>query len=229
MDDLNIHSEKVEMYLVSLALLAEKGVPCPIPVPRLAEELDIQTVSANQMVRKLEEEGLLTYQPYKGVTLTDEGAELVDLILRNRRLWEVFFVEKLGLSAARADEMACRMEHITEDDVATKLFEYLDQPNLSPTGQPIPTVNQPAPRTKGLPLSSMHPGASGTVANILADPISNAYLQSEGIIPGVLITVLAASSSRTMLVAVGSKNISLSAELSEQIILTVKESPQHAA
>lgn len=228
MDNLNIHSENVEMYLVSLALLAEQGVPCPIPVPRLAEELDIQTVSANQMVRKLEEAGLLTYQPYKGAALTDQGEQIVNLILRNRRLWEVFFVEKLGFSATRADEMACRMEHITEEEVADRLSEFLEHPTLSPTGHPIPNIDEPHPLPKGLPLMGLQPGKSGTILEVRAEPVAATYLHDEGLYAGVELSVLAASSSGSMLVSVGNKNITLSAELVDKITLSIKESPQHA-
>ena len=74
MENYKTHSENAEMYLVSMAILAETGALVPIPIPRLAEEMDVQTVSANQMVRKLDEEGLVTYQPYKGVSFTQPGS-----------------------------------------------------------------------------------------------------------------------------------------------------------
>jgi len=218
------------MYLVSLALLAEQGEPYPISVPRLAEELDIQTVSANQMVRKLADAGLVEYTPYKGVALTDAGEQIVILILRNRRLWEVFFVEKLGFSAARADELACRMEHITEEEVADRLSSYLGHPSASPTGKAIPAAHQSDALLKGLPLSSLQPGKQGTILEIRANADTSAYLQAEGLSPGTVVSVLAAGGSGTMLIGIANKTISLSARVAEKIILTLKETPkQHAA
>ena len=224
MDTLNFHSENVEMYLVNLALLAEKGIPCPIPVPRLAEELEIQTVSANQMVRKLEEAGLVEYQPYKGVSLTLEGEQLVNLILRNRRLWEVFFVKELGFSSTRADELACRMEHITEDEVADRLSSYLDHPTMSPTGKVIPLAHGENALTRGYPLTALQPGKRGVIHQILAEPETSTYLHSEGMVPGVVVKLLAASSSGTFLLNVENKKITLTADIAEKIMLTQTES-----
>jgi Mn-dependent DtxR family transcriptional regulator len=42
----------------------------PVPLSKLAEELDISPVSVNEMCRKLQENGLINYQPYKGASLT---------------------------------------------------------------------------------------------------------------------------------------------------------------
>jgi len=208
------------MYLVSLALLAEKGVPCPIPVPRLAEELEIQTVSANQMVRKLEEAGLVEYQPYKGVSLTPEGEQIVNLILRNRRLWEVFFMKKLGFSATRADELACRMEHITEDEVANRLSSYLEHPAVSPTGKLIPPADLQQPLPTGKPMTALQIGKRGVINEILTDPETVVYLQGEGIIPGAEVMLLAASSSGTYLLGIDNKKVMLTSEITEKIMLT---------
>jgi Mn-dependent DtxR family transcriptional regulator len=41
---------------------------------RVAERLGVTHVSANEMMRKLGEQGLVTHTPYKGVTLTGNGA-----------------------------------------------------------------------------------------------------------------------------------------------------------
>jgi DtxR family Mn-dependent transcriptional regulator len=230
LDTLNIHSENAEMYLVSLALLVEGGHPSPVPLPLLANALEIKAVSANQMVRKLEEEGLVHYQPYKGVTLTEDGEQIVNLILRNRRLWQVFFVEKLGFSAARADELACRMEHITEPEVAARLESYLEHPTTSPTGKAIPPADEKMPLPKGKSLSALLPGKSGEVVSIQVDQATSAYLRSENLTFGTLVTMLAASSSGVLLLGYDGKKISLSAEMAEKIIVTQMEAPkQHAA
>ena len=74
MDDHNTiesMSESVEMYLLRIALLQDEDKPVPISI--LAEELSVSPVSANQMCRKLEERGMVHYEPYRGVTLTLQG------------------------------------------------------------------------------------------------------------------------------------------------------------
>ncbi len=131
-------TEAEEMYLITVARAIEDGVEPPVPVSVIASELDVSVVSVNQMIRKLESVGLVSYLPYKGVALTVEGRDRANVVLRNRRLWAVFLSEHLGLSADRADEVACEMEHVTPEEVAQRLSSFLGEPSIGPGGKPIP-------------------------------------------------------------------------------------------
>lgn len=214
-----MQSENAEMYLVTMALLEESGTPMPIPIPLLAEMMEVQTVSANQMIRKLEEDGLVSYLPYKGVSFTEGGSQLVQTILRHRRLWEVFFVDKLGFSPGRADALACRVEHITEPDVASRLDDLLDHPTTSPTGKRIPSANQPPRDASCVPLADLQPGMEADLYALNVEEVTAAYLMGEQLSPGATISVDAVSSSGTMLVSVGSRKLSLSEEITNQILV----------
>lgn len=120
-------SESSEMYLISIARLIERGVPEPVALSQLAEELSILPVSANEMVHKLEQEGFLEYQPYHGVSLTEAGRRIANRVLRSRRLWESFLIDHLGVPPAEADSLACRFEHVTPGEVVDRLERYLAQ------------------------------------------------------------------------------------------------------
>jgi DtxR family Mn-dependent transcriptional regulator len=223
------HSENAEMYLVSIAMLQETGGPSPIPIPRLAEEMDIQTVSANQMVRKLEEEGLVTYQPYKGVSFTPAGSAAVELILRNRRLWEVFFVQELKFSPVEADALACRMEHITQPEVADRLSEFLGHPTASPSGRRIPDVVQAASPVPGIPLIELQPGQQAEVLAVNLDNAAGAYLRSEGLIPGTTLVLLASSSAGAVLVEYLNRKLTLAADMAARVVVALAEEPKKYA
>jgi DtxR family Mn-dependent transcriptional regulator len=230
MEAKKMQSENAEMYLVSMAILEETGTPTPIPIPRLAEEMDVQTVSANQMVRKLEEEGLVTYQPYKGVSFTKAGKEAVDLILRNRRLWEVFFVSHLNFTPSEADALACRMEHITQPEVAARLSEMLGHPENSPTGRRIPALGEESHLTKGIPLTEVQPGAKVEVLTLNLDEAASAYLRSENLVPGTIVAISAISGSGAILLEVDQKRLSIGSEIAAGIIVShTKEPKQYAA
>jgi len=215
-----MQSENAEMYLVSLALIEETGTQMPIPIPRLAEVLDVQTVSANQMIRKLEEEGLVTYQPYRGVSFTDAGSQIAQSILRNRRLWEVFFVEKLNFTPNEADSLACRMEHITEPLVASRLANYLQNPTTSPSGKHIPDLTSPTPSALGRPLASLQPGEQAEIIEIKVDPATGAYLQSEKLSPGAVVTMHAVGSNGSVLLSIKNHKLALSPEIAAQITIS---------
>lgn len=65
-------SETIETYLAMIAQL-RVATSLPVPMALLASNLGVSHVSANEMCHRLEHKGLLTYQPYKGVTLTAKG------------------------------------------------------------------------------------------------------------------------------------------------------------
>ena len=70
------------MYLITVARAVEEGRRQPIPVTEVTHQLEVSTVSAHQMVKKLAGRGLLVYTPYKGITLTDIGRIVAGRVLR---------------------------------------------------------------------------------------------------------------------------------------------------
>jgi DtxR family Mn-dependent transcriptional regulator len=210
-------SENLEMYLVTIALLEEQGVEIPVGLSRLAEELQVQPVSVNQMVRKLDEEGLVTYQPYKGVVLTEKGKQLTTQIIRHRRLWEVFFVKNLDISPKEADALACRMEHVTTQEIAARLYKFLGEPQVTPGGKAIPHDDQEGSLRHGLILNDLHVGQKAEVAQILAGTAETSFLNSQGFSPGQRIEVIAASSNGDVLVDTGKNKLSLIETLAKKI------------
>jgi len=99
-------SESLEMYLATLMRLRESRHE-PVPLSTLANALSIASVSANEMCRKLQEQGLMVYRPYKGVTLTEEGERRGRAVLRRRGIWTVFLTQKLGIAPECARGRGC--------------------------------------------------------------------------------------------------------------------------
>ncbi len=198
----NSMSESEEMYLVTIARLREIGIESPVPLSRLAEEMQILPVSANQMIRKLAEAGLVAYTPYKGAELTGSGQRRAAQILRQRRLWATFLMEHLGYSVPEADMLACRLEHIFPEESAERLAEYLGRPVLSPDGKPIPEAQSGYLEVVGFPLTQLAAGEQGEIVQIQADEMTRAFLASEGILPGVKLTMLALGSHGASLVRI---------------------------
>jgi len=215
----NSISESIEMYLLRIALLQDNEQP--VPVPRLAQELEVSPVSANEMCRKLTEKHLVTYEPYKGVSLTAEGETAAQRVLRHRRLWEVFFVEKLGINALHAEEMACRFEHVTPDDLAANLADFLGHPTHSPQNQPIPGgVDVFTPPVT--PLAALIAGDAALIVSLPADEATHHFLRQQGLKPGAEVQILAATSQALLLNAAGAQ-LSLTRDVAAQIKVTASE------
>jgi DtxR family Mn-dependent transcriptional regulator len=213
----NISSESEEMYLVKLAQLVEDGHPVPVPLPVLAQALGVQPVSANQMVRRLCDTGLLTYEPYKGVDFTPIGNQLTQKILRFRRLWSVFLAEHLGFSPVEADTLACALEHQTTPDLGDRLARFLDHPQEDPLGKPIPdSVDRPI-RPTGVALSELTVGVAAQVLAIPADGPVHTFLLACGIRSGTPVTVRGRAEQDALLVASETQLVCLAPEIAAQV------------
>lgn len=212
-------SESEEMYLTTIAHLLEEGVEYPIPISDLAQELAIQPVSANQMVHKLAAEGMVTYEPYKGVELTTEGSQAARDALRRRRLWEVFLVEHLDLSPGEAEALACRIEHVTPSKVVDRLDDFLGRPAQSPQGLAIPKAASIATRFGKQPLAEVPMGQARAIQEINAEGNVRAFLEGAGLWPGVIICPADVLESGGMIVQYGNKEIKLPAEVVDAIVV----------
>ena len=158
----------VEEYLEAIYRLG--GQDTPVPLAALAKRLDISVVSANEMVRRLQEQALLQYTPYRGVLLQQDGLCEALAILRRHRLWERFLTDKLGFSWDTVHEEACRLEHAASDRVTERLAEWLGDPEQCPHGHPVP---QPGcvlePKSDAVRLSDLQVGQGGTVAYVASE------------------------------------------------------------
>ncbi|MER2599077.1 MAG: metal-dependent transcriptional regulator [Caldilineales bacterium] len=208
-------SESVEMYLLRVALLQEDDRP--VPISALAEEMTVSPVSANQMCRKLEERGLVHYEPYKGVTLTLNGEALAMRVLRKRRLWEVLLADKLGLDPAQAEDIACRFEHVTPDWLGERLADFLGNPTYSPQQEPIPPSIGVAVRRPRLMLAALGLNQPAQVGRVLAEDATREFLRSHGLQPGASVRVLALADAGALLVESNGDRLMIGAELAQQI------------
>ncbi len=209
-------SESEQMYLVTLAQL-ETGER-PVPLSALAQALGVQPVSVNQMVRKLAENGLLTYEPYHGVSLSPRGAAQARRVLRARRLWAVFLAGHLGYAPREADALACALEHDTPPELAARLDEYLERPGRDPLGNPIPETGNAPRKITGQPLPAFGAGAILQVCALPPEAESRAFLLEHGLVPGAQIRLLAVHSSGDVLLQYAGNTLALAAPLSTAVL-----------
>ena len=206
------------MYLVSMARLAKVADECPIPVSQVAELLGVTSISANQMIHNLEEMGLVSYTPYKGVEFTEEGWQSAANILKNRRLWEVFLVEKLQYDPQEAETLACRLEHAISDETGQRLAEFLEWPSISPQGKPIPQSDPVGVLQSGSTLNDIAANTIGVVVAIKAEDEVRQYLDKSGIFVGSEVSVLASQENGPSLIRTETgKTLNIAPEISNSI------------
>ncbi|MCF7930440.1 MAG: metal-dependent transcriptional regulator [Acholeplasmataceae bacterium] len=118
-------------------LTIEKKQPL-IKTNELSDRFGYTDQSVNEMVKRLEAKHLVTFIPYKGLSLTNKGKQIAIRMIRSHRIWEVFLTEKLGFSWETVHEDAEMLEHATSERLVEKLYEYLDRPKYCQHGNPIP-------------------------------------------------------------------------------------------
>ena len=131
-----MNSLTVENYLKALFNLSnEKG---EVNVNDLSKHLDIKMPTVNSMMKKLLEQGLVHYESYKPVKLTDIGRKEAALVIRKHRLTEIFLVEKMGFGWEEVHDIAEQVEHVRSVAFFDKMDKLLGNPKFDPHGAPIP-------------------------------------------------------------------------------------------
>jgi DtxR family transcriptional regulator, Mn-dependent transcriptional regulator len=221
---LNNTTESEQMYLVSIALLGEAHGEFPIHISQLAETLQITPISTNQGIHHLEQMGLVSYIPYRGVALTDEGWQIANKILRSRRLWEVFLVEHLHYDPETAEALACDLEHSIPSESADRLAAFLGWPQDSPQGKPIPRFSSQTDLEAGMYLDDLPVGATAWVTSVQAGETERAFLREAGLRLGTQVAVLGVQSEAAFLLRInGEHALCLSAELAQKISVTLRQ------
>jgi DtxR family transcriptional regulator, Mn-dependent transcriptional regulator len=137
MDKPGIYTFSEENYLKAIFYLSEHK-DTGVSTSDISGRLNTKASSVTDMVQKLSDKGLLTYEKYQGVHLTETGREVATRIIRKHRLWEVFLVEKLSFKWDEVHEMAEQLEHIQSKELTERLDAFLGYPQYDPHGDPIP-------------------------------------------------------------------------------------------
>jgi Mn-dependent DtxR family transcriptional regulator len=113
-----------DQYLKTIYLVQqiEDG---PASTGAIAEGVDVSPASANEMIGKLEEQGLCSHEKYKGVDLTDEGIRRAREALSNYCIIERFLLEVLDVEEYR--EEARQLEPVIDGTVAERLDTIIDR------------------------------------------------------------------------------------------------------
>jgi DtxR family Mn-dependent transcriptional regulator len=198
-----------------LSLVSHKGVN----TNAIAGMLDTKASSVTDMLKKLAEKDLVSYQKYQGVTLTENGLRSAKMIVRKHRLWEVFLLEKLGFSWDEVHDIAEELEHIKSDNLINKLDEFLGFPAFDPHGDPIPDGNGVIKKVNKLLLSEAELNVKYQCVGV-KDSSSEflKYLDKQKIALGSTFLVKERESfDDTLLVEVNSKQITISNKIANNL------------
>src|SRR6478736_9042312 len=139
--------DTTEMYLKTIFELDEEGIT-PLRA-RIAERLGHSGPTVSQTVARMERDGLIHLADDRQLQFTERGRTLATRVMRKHRLAERLLVDVIGLEWEFVHAEACRWEHVMSEAVERKLVALLDNPTVSPYGNPIPGLEELERSTNG--------------------------------------------------------------------------------
>ena len=183
-------SDAIEDYAKAIYALNEQSEG-PVSTSALAERLDVAPPSVTAMLKRLATLGLVRYEPYRGVTLTDSGERLALEVMRHHRLIEAFLADALEMPWDRVHDEAEVLEHYISEDLERRIAEKLGNPELDPHGDPIPSAQLDLAADRSTTLAALETGAEAVFARVSDfDPEMLRYLSDRGITPGARLRVV---------------------------------------
>ena len=177
-------SQAIEDYAKAIYALERRDAE-PVSTNALAERLGVTPASASGMVKRLGELGLVEHQPYRGVSLTEDGKRVALEVMRHHRLLELYLVETLGVPWDRVHQEAEVLEHVLSEELEDLIAAKLGDPTHDPHGDPIPTRELTIEEGTTHSLQSLEPGTTGRLARVSdSDPEMLRFLADRGIAPG---------------------------------------------
>lgn len=177
-------SEAIEDYAKAIHALSGRSDE-PIGTNALAERLSVSPGTVTAMLRRMDALGLVRYEPYRGVELTESGERLALEVIRHHRIIESYLAEALGMPWDRVHDEAEVLEHYISEELEQRMAAALGDPSHDPHGDPIPSPELELEEQQTRPLGDLEPGEHGVFVRVSdADPRMLRYLGERGIAPG---------------------------------------------
>jgi DtxR family transcriptional regulator, Mn-dependent transcriptional regulator len=220
--------DTTEMYLRTIYDLEEEGV---VPLrARIAERLEQSGPTVSQTVSRMERDGLLHVAGDRHLKLTDKGRTLAIAVMRKHRLAERLLVDMIGLPWEEVHAEACRWEHVMSEDVERRLVQVLDNPTVSPFGNPIPGLSElgvgdsiGSEDRNLVRLTELPAGFPVAVVvrqlteHVQGDSSLIVRLKDAGVVPNARVTVEAGPNGGVMIVIPGHEQVELPHEMAHAV------------
>ena len=178
------NTEAVEDYAKTIYALGRRSSG-PVGTSALAARLGVSPGTVTAMLKRMADGGLVQYEPYHGVRLTDAGRRVALEVIRHHRLIESYLAEALGMPWDRVHDEAEVLEHYISEDLERRIAAKLGDPSRDPHGDPIPSAQLDIADDETVPLIDLDPGEPATFERVSdRDAQMLRFLDERGIRPG---------------------------------------------
>ena len=120
---MNMISESLEEYLKTMYILKQKNGN--IRVTDIAEQMNCSKPSVNKAINNLKENGLINYEIYGTIEMTEQGENLAKKILETYDIVFLFLKDVLGMENNKAEKEAENMKLSMSDETINSLARYV--------------------------------------------------------------------------------------------------------
>ncbi|HET6823443.1 MAG TPA: metal-dependent transcriptional regulator [Anaerolineales bacterium] len=151
----------------------------------LSSYVESSAQAISTMVKRLNKNGYLVHEPYRGVRLTPAGEKIAMPALRRHRLTEVFLVKVMNYDWASAHELSDVFERGVNDEIEDRMDELAGHPTRCPHGEPIPSKDGVMPKVEDMPLVDVPSGSDCVVSRVRTHNMEKLhYIGELGLVPG---------------------------------------------
>ena len=118
-------SKSLEEYIKNMYVLKKQNGN--VRVTDVAEKMNCSKASVNKALNNLKDNGLVNYETYGTIEITEAGEDLAQKILESYDIVFVFLKDVLGMEAEVAEKEAENMKSSMSDDTVNKLARYVHQ------------------------------------------------------------------------------------------------------
>ncbi len=244
-DELNL-TPALEDYLETIWTILQRQKVAR--VKEIAEAHDVRMASVTPALKRLSKLGLVEYSPRGLVDLTPDGERFARRIKARHDLLQRFFTDVLGVSEESAQADAHAIEHVITDeslDHMVRWFEYLERCptehkrvmrqflhcNLVHPEQPKTSCRcatqvqrRQTIQQQTRYVSTMEPGESAQIAQIVSDPTTRRNLIDRGFFPAETITFVRIDlDGEPLWVRLGNEELKLSMLEAESIVVVPEQ------
>jgi len=156
-----------------------------VPLSLLSSHVEASAQAISTMVKRLNQNGYLVHEPYRGVRLTLTGEKIAMPALRRHRLTEVFLVKVMKYDWASAHVLADTFERGINDELEDRMFELSGNPTRCPHGEPIPSKEGVMPIVQDEELINVPSGSDCVVSRVRTHDLDKLrYIAEIGLVPG---------------------------------------------
>ena len=211
-----------EDYLINILRLTDgTGV---VKTTELANYMQVSPASVTEMLKVLQKEGLVNYERYRGVSLTEEGNIKARNLRRKHHIMERFLTDVLEIDHKEAHDQACAVEHSISDDAANKMCRMMGTKVDSDCGtctNPCHEIITEMDVCKS--VSELGQGEKGVISYLSSDDGATVRkLVSMGFVPGREVELSASVSDKgARIIKIGETTIALDKSMASVIYVNV--------